>query len=282
MFKGAECLHPDDRRCLISLSDGGEDAVTVREFDLATGTFVEGGFALPRAKHRVAWEDADHLLVASEWTPGDLTSSGYPYIVKRLTRGQPPSAAVEIFRGTKDDVAASASTYVDAQGRHLAVVERALDFFHTETFVVTPKGTRRLAIPAKASVSDLLAGRIIVKTDEAWEAGGTTIPAGSLAHLDLAAVMADPVKLHPVLMMAPGPRDSIEGSQSTRDRLIVATLDNVRGRAWALTPHGKGWTKTRLDLPDNLAANSRAANTCCWRSLPCAISSPALPCVSIT
>lgn len=255
VFKGAECLLPDDRRCLISLSDGGEDAVVVREFDLETGKFVDGGFSLPRAKHRVAWEDADHLLVASEWTPGDLTSSGYPYIVKRVTRGEPLASAVEIFRGTKDDVAVSASTYVDMQGHHLALVERSLDFFHAETFVVTPKGTVRLAIPAKAAVSDLLAGRIIVKTDEAWTAGGTTIPAGSLAHLDLAAVMADPAKLKPVLIMAPGPRDSIESSVSTRDRLIVATLDNVRGRAWALTPQGKGWVKARLDLPDNLAVN---------------------------
>ncbi|MBS4104924.1 S9 family peptidase, partial [Tsukamurella paurometabola] len=34
VFKGADCLAPDDARCLIMLSDGGKDAVTVREFDL--------------------------------------------------------------------------------------------------------------------------------------------------------------------------------------------------------------------------------------------------------
>ena len=59
VYKGADCLLPDETRCLISLSDGGEDATEVREFDLVTGKFVEGGFVLPRAKSDVTWEDRD-------------------------------------------------------------------------------------------------------------------------------------------------------------------------------------------------------------------------------
>src|SRR5579884_2776954 len=37
VWKGADCARPAERRCLINLSDGGEDAVTIREFDLGTG-----------------------------------------------------------------------------------------------------------------------------------------------------------------------------------------------------------------------------------------------------
>ena len=127
-----------------SLSDGGEDAVEVREFDLDTGTFVAGGFHLPRGKHRVAWEDANHLLVASEWTPGDLTPSGYPYIVKRLTRGQPLSSAVEVYRGQKTDggYGVSPEVLMDGQGRQLADIERPLDTFRHETWVLTRSGFR--------------------------------------------------------------------------------------------------------------------------------------------
>jgi len=57
--------------------------VTVREFDIPSAKFVDGGFVLPRAKQRFAWEDDDTLLVSREWAPGDLTASGYPFIVKR-------------------------------------------------------------------------------------------------------------------------------------------------------------------------------------------------------
>ena len=47
VWKGAQCARPAERRCLLNLSDGGEDAVTVREFDLPTKSFVKGGFNLP-------------------------------------------------------------------------------------------------------------------------------------------------------------------------------------------------------------------------------------------
>jgi len=53
VWKGAQCARPLERRCLINLSDGGEDAVTVREFDLKTNSFVKGGFVLPKGKQDV-------------------------------------------------------------------------------------------------------------------------------------------------------------------------------------------------------------------------------------
>src|SRR5665213_2638498 len=82
VFKGAPCARPAERRCLIHLSEGGEDAATIREFDLEAGKFVDGGFVIPKSKARVAWEDENTLLISNAWAPGVLTASGYPYIVK--------------------------------------------------------------------------------------------------------------------------------------------------------------------------------------------------------
>ena len=260
VWHGAQCLEPEQRRCMIALSDGGEDATTLREFDLVTGQFVASGFSLPHGKQSVAWEDADHLLVVREWTPGDLTTSGYPYIVKRLARGAPLSSAVEVFRGTKTDTDVQVATYMDGDGHRLTTIVEAIDFFHYATHVVTAAGTRRLALPAKAQVADLVSGRIVVKLDELWTAGGTTLPAGSLAALDLAAATADPAHLKPALILAPGPRDAIEDVSATQGALLVTTLDNVRGRAWVFTPTATGWTKTPLGVPDNLAVSLGATD----------------------
>jgi prolyl oligopeptidase len=263
VMKDIDCLRPVERLCLVSLSDGGEDAVEVREFDLDTGRFVEAGFHLPRGKHRVAWEDADHLLVASEWTPGDLTPSGYPYIVKRLTRGQPLSAAVEIYRGAKTDggYGVSPEVLIDGQGRRLVAIERPLDTFRHETWVLTPRGVERLDIPAKASVAELVDGRVIIQLDEAWTPGTASFAGGSLVEVDLAAATADPAHLRPRLVWAPGPRESLGEVAATRDKLLVSTLDNVRGRAWVFTPFaGGGWTRARLDLPDNLTVGFAATD----------------------
>src|SRR6185312_16144698 len=127
-----------ERRCLIDLSDGGEDAVTVREFDLPSGKFVDDGFILPKGKQRVAWEDENTLLVSREWAPGDLGRTGYPFIVKRLKRGEPLSAAVEVFRGGAQDGGYGVTPYVlrDAQNRTLSVIDRPLDTFRSETYII--------------------------------------------------------------------------------------------------------------------------------------------------
>lgn len=47
VFKGGSCLPPEERLCLLRLSDGGKDAVFVREFDLDAKTFAMTGFDLP-------------------------------------------------------------------------------------------------------------------------------------------------------------------------------------------------------------------------------------------
>ena len=254
VFKGADCLWPDERLCLISLSVGGEDAVEIREFDLDKASFAPGGFDLPRGKHRVAWEDADHILVASEFTSGDQTASGYPYIVKRLARGQDLSAAVEVYRGDKSDGGYGVSPAVvhDVQDHSLALIERPLDTFHSQTWVITPAGVKQLAIPTKAQIVELVDGRVIVNLNEAWRVGDDSFPAGALVSLDLAAVKTDPGHPAPRLVWAPSPSESGERVAATKDNLILTRLGNVRGQAFVYKPAAEGWTAAKLALPDNL------------------------------
>ena len=256
VLKSISCLEPTQDRCLIGLSDGGEDAVELREFDLGTGAFVEGGFSLPKGKHRVAWEDRDHLLVATDWTSESLTQSGYPYIVKRLTRGQPLAEAEPVFSGESSDGGYGVSPYVlrDSAGRSLAVISRPLDTFHSETYVLTERGVERLAIPSQADVNELVAGRVIVSLDQDWTVAGDLFASGSIVEIDLDALLADPGQLAPQTVWTPGPRDALQGIGSTRDYLLISTLENVRGRAWVYKPApAGGWTSSQLDLPDNLA-----------------------------
>jgi prolyl oligopeptidase len=267
VWKGAQCARPLERRCLLHLSDGGEDAVTVREFDLPTKSFVKGGFNLPKGKQRVAWENENSLLIAREWKPGDLGRTGYPYIAKRLRRGQPLAAAVEVYRGDPKDGGYGVSPYVlrDAQGRTLSLIARPLDTWNTQTYVLGPKGPRRLGVPGKAQPNDLVEGRVIIQSQEAWAPAGKRFPAGSLLSVDLAQLKANPAHLRPTLIYTPGPREALEGSAAAKDVLLVSTLDNVRGRSLAFKPGPKDtWTQSTLDLPDNstigVADTSRASN----------------------
>lgn len=254
VWKGADCARPAERRCLVSLSDGGEDAVTVREFDLATNSFVTDGFMLPKGKQEVSWVNENELLVSREWTPGLLTKSGYAYVVKSLKRGQPLASAREVYRGTVDDVAASGGVIRDGQGKTLPFVQRGTDFFHNETYVLTAKGPKRLIMPAKANLVDMIHGRVIIQSQEEWTPVGSkkTFPAGSLLSVDLAALLADPAHLKPTLIYAPAAREALQVGSATNGVLMASILDNVQSRTLLFKPGPKGtWTRSMLKLPHN-------------------------------
>jgi len=259
VFKGADCLAPDDRLCLVSLSNGGKDAVTVREFDAHEARFVDGGFVLPEAKHNFTWVDRDTLAVATEWTKGEVTESGYPYIVKLLKRGQPLSAATEVFRGTVKDVAVSPLVLREPDGRAAAVfLERALDFFNTEHLVLTDHGAVKAALPTKSTIQGYVGGHVVMTLEQDWPEAG--FKEGDLVALDLAALKADPAHPKPQLVLRPNAHQSVEQVATTRDRLVVALYDNVKGQVLSFAPAKNGWTPTKLDLPADSSIHITSAN----------------------
>jgi prolyl oligopeptidase len=248
VWHGARCLPPQDRLCLVELSDGGKDAAYVREFDVSTGKFVEGGFSLPEGKHNYSWLDRDTLIVATEWTKGEVTASGYPYIVKLLKRGQPLSAAKEVFRGEAKDVSVSPLVLRDSDGVVQAVLlERALDFFNTQHHLLTADGAVKLDLPTKSTVQANVAGRLVVSLEDDWAA--RQLRQGDLIDIDLAAMKARPAEIAPTLVLRPTESQSVEQVAATRNRLVVGLYDNVKGQVLSFRRTADGWASTRLDLP---------------------------------
>lgn len=251
VWKGATILDPDERLALINLSDGGEDAVTLREFDLETGQFVKGGFDIPTSKQNEGWLDQDRILLARDWGEGTMTKSGYPFVVKMLKRGEPLSAAREVYRGAPgDQVGTFPLVLSDGSGNRAAFLYRGVTFFGNETYLVTDDGVKRLPLPAKSQLQGMVAGQVLIQTSEPWDSGGVRVPAGSLAAVPLTALQAS-APLRPQILFAPGPRQAIDGVAATRGHVILAINDNVRGRVQVLTPTTAGWTSKPVALPDN-------------------------------
>lgn len=65
VWHGAQCLRPDYRRCLISLSNGGSDADETREYDLEKREFIKDGYYRPAAKGSMSWIDESHVFISS-------------------------------------------------------------------------------------------------------------------------------------------------------------------------------------------------------------------------
>ena len=253
VWSGADCLPPEDRLCLISLSDAGKDAVSVREYDTEAHAFVAGGFSLPEGKHRVAWLDADTILIATEWEKGQLTTAGYPYIIKSVKRSQALSAAHELFRGDARDGGYGVDPYVlrDADGAVQAVMaSRPLDTFTAEYYLIGDGMPVKLSLPLQSTLQTFVAGKIVFTLEEDWPA--RNLKQGDLVTYDLTALKAGADSASPQLVLRPGPREAIEEVASTRNRLIIALYENVKGAVVALEPKDGSWVRSRLDqLPAN-------------------------------
>lgn len=258
VWHGADCLAPAYNRCLVSLSPGGGDADVVREFDIAAGGFVEGGFALPEAKSNVAWIDADRLLVVTDYGPESLTTSGYGRIAKIWRRGTPLSAAETVAEGERSEVGLTPIAYADGD-RRWVFVSRGLDFWTNRLSLVTPEGLRPVPMPDTASAQDVLDGRLIVQLNAALEVGGRSFPNGALVAYPLDAVAAGGAVV-PELVMAPDARQAIEEVSAADGILWVKALEDVSGRLFALTRNADGsWTSRAADLPGNSTIHIQAA-----------------------
>ncbi|WHO39297.1 prolyl oligopeptidase family serine peptidase [Sphingobium sp. AP49] len=260
VWKGATILDPEERIALLALSDGGEDAVRLREFDLVDGRFMPGGFDIANAKQNAVWLDKDTLLLSRDWGADSLTKSGYPFVIKTLKRGQTLDEAQEVFRGAASDQLMSMPILLsDGQGNRAAFLFRGVTFFGNETWLLTAQGTKRLTLPAKSQLQGMVDGQVLIQTSEAWESGGVTVPAGALASVALKALQDGGV-LTPEILFAPTPRQSIDGVVATQNRVVLSLNDNVRGRVRVYARGAKEWSAQPVDLPDNATISTVAAS----------------------
>jgi prolyl oligopeptidase len=256
VWKGASCLQPEDHLCLINLSNGGKDAVEVREFDTRTKSFVDGGFRSPDGKQNVGWLDKDTVLIARDWGEENgvstLTKSSYPYVVKAWKRGAPMASAKEIFGGTPEDVSAGAYVLRDVDGKPQALIGyRATSFFEQESWLLSQTGAKpvKLPFPPKSSIQTLVKGQLVFTLEQDWPE--QNLKTGDLAAYDLKALKANPAAAKPYLILRPTARQSIQGVSNTHDRMLVDLYDNVVGGTFVWDFGPKGWTSRKLDLPAN-------------------------------
>ncbi|PZO72620.1 MAG: S9 family peptidase [Pelagerythrobacter marensis] len=262
VYQGMSCLEPDMRHCMVALSDGGKDATILREFDMATRSFVEGGFTLPESQGSVSWVDKDTLLVSRDFGGGTVTESFYPFTTRLWKRGESLEQAQEIFRGAASDVSAGAGLLRDSAGTvHGMVATRGLTFHESATYIRQGDEWVGLNLPSKAGLYGIVDGHVLISTDEAWNTGSQVFPADAIIAVELEAFKRDPNGAAKTLVWAPGPRQTRQGGAATANSLYVNLLDNVRGRVLKFDHEGGQWVSRTVDLPQNATLGVAAASS---------------------
>jgi len=253
VYKGSTCLPPDLNICMIALSDGGEDATIMREFNTSTGEFVADGFELAdKSQGGIQWIDQDTLLVGRDFGEGTLTESEYPFTSRIWKRGTDIADASEAFRGEANDVWAGASLLRDNTGTvHAMTAFRGVSFHESEYYVQKDGEWLKLDIPKKASPYGIVDGHLLYSTDVDWETDGQIFPADSLIAVDLEEWKIDPNGAAKTLVWAPGERQTKRGGAITGNALFVTMLDNVVGKVLQFNFVDGAWTSEAVDLPDN-------------------------------
>ncbi len=227
-------------RCLISLSPGGSDADTTREFCLKTNSFVEGGFEmLEPAKSQVGWRSRDEVLVGTDFD-GDgecLTDSGYPRVCRSWKRGTPLSEAKTVFEGEKSDISASQYAYTDHGVAHEFRV-RSLTFYTAKYWHRTPANLDKVSaadddtpfaevpIQEDAQVSTFGSMALITLRSD-WTVSDRTFKQGSLISCKFSELMASDLSKAQVLFEPTASR-SLESETATKNYLVLKVLEDVR------------------------------------------------------
>ena len=249
VYQGSQSCEPDHERVLLRLSRGGADAAEIREYDLPSRSFVEGGFAVPESKSSASWADADTLLVCTTLGEGNATTSGYPRIVRRWTRGTDFAAAPVVFEGSTVDMAVSG--FRDrTPGYERTIFRRQTTFEEGETYLgESGEDALRLDVPLDADL-DLDRDWLTLRLKSAWTVGGTTYPPDAFLVIGLEAFLVGNREFH--VLFEPSPRRVLVGASWTESRLVLTIMDNLVTEIVWTTPTDGDWKLApATGFPDN-------------------------------
>jgi prolyl oligopeptidase len=235
-------------RAMLSLSRGGSDAATLREFDIDAKSFVTGGFVLPEAKGSVQWLDADTLLLSSAFGSDMATTSGYARTIRLWRRGTDVGQAPVVFETVPDSMAAFSNVDRTAATPRIWFVEQ-LGFFDVNLWLGDETGAKtRLDLPTDIWM-EAHQDWLVVKRRTAWTVGGQSHAPDTVLGMSLSAFLAGGRDF--TVVLEPAPRRALQGLFWSAGKLVLPILDELKPAFEVLTPSATGWARTALPgLPE--------------------------------
>ena len=225
LYKGADCLAPEYKRCLIRLSDGGTDAVTIREFDLEEKKFVKDGFNTYPSKQNASWINEDQILIGADFGEGSMNESGYPMQVKLWNRGEPLEEAKIFFSGSYKKIFNFPFVSIRPDGKYYGIIEGPT-FFSEVLHLFDGEKLIKINLPQMIDIHGFFNESLILSIEEDWG----IFKSGSLLEINVNSLLANSIDESDVkIIFEPDGQRFISGVSIGKHQLMVSMLENVNG-----------------------------------------------------
>ena len=225
LYKGADCLAPEYKRCLIRLSDGGTDAVTIRGFDLEEKKFVKDGFNTYPSKQNASWINEDQILIGADFGEGSMNESGYPMQVKLWNRGEPLEEAKIFFSGSYKKIFNFPFVSIRPDGKYYGIIEGPT-FFSEVLHLFDGEKLIKINLPQMIDIHGFFNESLILSIEEDWG----IFKSGSLLEINVNSLLANSIDESDVkIIFEPDGQRFISGVSIGKHQLMVSMLENVNG-----------------------------------------------------
>ena len=225
LYKGADCLAPEYKRCLIRLSDGGTDAVTIREFDLEEKKFVKDGFNTYPSKQNASWVNEDQILIGADFGEGSMNESGYPMQVKLWNRGESLEEAKIFFSGSYEKIFNFPFVSIRPDGKYYGIIEGPT-FFSEVLHLFDGEKLIKINLPQMIDIHGFFNESLILSIEEDWG----IFKSGSLLEINVNSLLANSIDESDVkIIFEPDGQRFISGVSIGKHQLMVSMLENVNG-----------------------------------------------------
>lgn len=253
VYKGNEGLYPDYNRFLIQLSDGGGDAVYIKEFDVNTKQFIKDGFSIDEAKGNASYLDINTLIVSTDFGEGSMTTAGYARQVKLWKRGTLLKDAQLIYEVETTDVGAGSSIIRDGNKQY-TILGKISSFSSGQLSVWLNNKLIPLDIPEDAAITTILFDRFILQNKQFviqlksdWTVNNKTYTTGTLLSLNFTELLKGNKEIK--VIMKPAESSSISGISATKTKLLVNVLTDVTSNLFVYSFTNENWIRKRVDAP---------------------------------
>jgi len=246
-------LEPENKRCIIRISDGGKATQELREFDTESKTFDKNGFNIPESNSYFTWIDKNYAYVITPFGDSSITQIGLPRIVKRWQRGTALSEAQTIFEADSMDLGPFCYV-IHTPERKYEIIGRAITIFNIETYLNINNELTKLDIPKDFWLEKIFKNQVIIVLRSDWTVNEKAFTRGSLVSFDLDEFLDG--KRNITTIFLPDEKSSVTYVATTKDFILVNSIYNIQNKLLAFQFENNTWIQKEIKTPEFISIDN--------------------------